>query len=177
MSPLAATTPAPRRAVRSGVGVGIQRDAGDLQRSEVGLSRPRLRVVDDSNLRSAARRKRARLFAVVATAVVVTSLFGLVALHAVLVQGQVKVDTLAKQVAGEQAHYQELRREVAELESPQRVVNEAVGRLGMVQPQEVTYLTSPQGAAASEEGSAVESDVSHGERPWASVKPYLGAGS
>lgn len=176
MSPQAASAPIGRRPGR--VDGGEARPRREHQRDQHGVQRPRLRVVDDSNLRLAARRKRVRFLGVVAAVVVVASLFGLAAFQAVLVQGQVRVDTLANQMAEEQAHYQQLRREVAELESPQRVVDEAVGRLGMVKPDRVEYLTPPEGATSiGDRHPSVSDDTSHGERPWASVKPFLGAGS
>ncbi len=135
-------------------------------------------MVDDSNLKRAVRRKRVRFLGAVAGLIVVGSLFGLAAFHAVLVQGQVRVDTLTSKVAEQQARYQQLRRQVAELESPRRVVDEAVGRLGMVEPDRVEYLTPPQGAIPNDDaGPAAPEGSSRGERPWASVKPFLGAGS
>lgn len=176
MSPLPATAPTGRGSARvRGVDAQARPEPRGLQH---GPTRPRLRVVDDSNLRRAVRRKRVRFLGAVAGLIVVGSLFGLAAFHALLVQGQVRVDTLTNEVAEQQARYQQLRRQVAQLESPQRVVDEAVGRLGMVEPDRVEYLTPPEGAVASEGDVPDASESSpHGERPWASVKPFLGAGS
>jgi cell division protein FtsL len=104
---------------------------------------------------------------------VVASLFGVVVCHAVLVSGQVGVDGLQQQVAEEQSRYQALRLEVAELEAPGRIVAEAQGRLGMVSPPEITYLTpvSDPGAPAPVDEAPEGTGAS---APWAAVKPLLG---
>ena len=56
-----------------------------------------------------------------------------------LVQGQIRLDELDGQLTVEQARYQELRTEVAAMESPSRVVA-AAEALGMVAPQDLVYL-------------------------------------
>ncbi len=176
MSPLHATVAPDHRQSRTNIGEPRVRREQEAQQQQT--LRPRLRVVDDSNLRLGARRRRVRLLGVIAIVVVVASLFGLAALHAVLIQGQVRVDTLTKQVAEEQANYQLLRRKVAELESPQRVVDEAVGRLGMIKPERVNYLTPPAGAVIDANTQlSPPGSSSNLERPWATIKPYLGVGS
>lgn len=94
---------------------------------------------------------------------VVASLFGLVASHVLLTQGQFRLDRLKSRAEVEHARYQRLRLQVAELESPSRIVATAQERLGMVPPPSVTYL-SPTGAVSapvgesrvSEEQSAAE---------------------
>ena len=57
------------------------------------------------------------------------AIFGLVlavvVAHTLLVQGQVKLDHLDAQLTTEQLHYQQLRRDVAQLESPTRIVEAA----------------------------------------------------
>lgn len=66
--------------------------------------------------------------------------FGILGLRVVLAQGQGRIDVLEAQVAGAEAQNQHLRLEVARLESPQRIVDEARTRLGMLPPESVTYL-------------------------------------
>ena len=78
---------------------------------------------------------------------VVAGLFALVASHVVLTQGQFRLDRLRSRATAEEARYQRLRLQVAELESPSRIVATAQERLGMVPPPSVTYL-SPTGATS-----------------------------
>lgn len=160
MSPLTAPAPARARPVRS-----RPAPAPAAQR------RPRLRVVDDVAPRRSPH--RARIVVVVAAMAAVASLFALAAFHAMLVSGQVALDELGSRVADEQARYESLRLEVASLESPGRVVAVAQEQLGMVPPEEVTWLPAPtvtpdRGPVTA--GAAPEiSQVS-----WGAVKPYLG---
>jgi len=109
---------------------------------------------------------------------VVASLFGVVVCHALLVSGQGRLDGLQQQVAEEQSRYQALRLQVAELESPSRVVEVAQGRLGMVSPAEITYLTpvaiqTPTTGGAPATAQTDATDLAGGA-PWAVVKPLLG---
>lgn len=107
---------------------------------------------------------------------VLLSLFGLVASHVMLTQGQFRLDTLRTKTASEQARYERLRLKVAELESPSRIVATAQERLGMVPPPSVTYL-SPTGAVSAavsdpdegeDESAAQEDDYSRVKRSLAS---------
>ena len=118
-------------------------------------------------------------------AVLFALLFGLAAFHTVLMQGQQRLDRLDDRVAEEQARYEHLRLELAQLESPQRIVADATTRLGMVAAEGTTYLT-PSGAVEAEiagadpnapNATAAESaatDVATGPAAWSEVKPYLG---
>ncbi len=67
-------------------------------------------------------------------------LFCIVGLRVLLAQGQAPVDALEARMATEQAEFQRLRLELANLEAPSRVVGEAQRRLGMVPPPVVVYL-------------------------------------
>jgi cell division protein FtsL len=67
--------------------------------------------------------------------------FGLVYLHVVLAQRQFNLDRLTSKVQTEQATYQRLRLQVAQLGSPQHVISTAEGQLGMSPPASVKYLT------------------------------------
>ena len=71
--------------------------------------------------------------------------FALVVAQAMLVQGQQQLDDLDARISEATRHQQELRLQVAELESPDRIVETATNDLGMVPPAGVTYLT-PSGA-------------------------------
>ena len=62
--------------------------------------------------------------------------------HSVLVSGQLDVDALQVRLTAGRGETQILRMKVAQLESPQRIQDFALGRLGMETPREVDYLTS-----------------------------------
>lgn len=136
-------------------------------------AQPGLHLVDDRRLQVVARRRRTRAALVAGGLLLVASLFAVVVSHAVLVSGQGRLDGLQQQVAEEQSRYQALRLEVAELEAPGRIVEEAQGRLGMVSPPEITYLTpvppDVEGAAVPEEPAQAATGA-----PWSAVKPLLG---
>ena len=62
--------------------------------------------------------------------------------HSVLVDGQFEVDRLQRRLDTGLEQAQVLRMEVARLESPDRILEVAQGRLGMVPPPERLYLAS-----------------------------------
>jgi len=108
-------------------------------------------------------------------------------LHVVLAQRQFRLDSLNSQVQQEQASYQKLRLQVADLNSPQHIISTAEGDLGMVQPAKVTYLpSSATGVSTSDTGfasSITEADPSSpstqappGDADWPLIKSQL-AGS
>ena len=115
---------------------------------------------------------------------------GLVTLHVLIAENQFTLDRLQQTAAAKQASYEKLRLQIAELEAPARVVSEAEGSLGLVQPGSVTYLpaipagpssndppsadgaTSP-GSASSRSASAGSVAAPQGDADWPSVKPYL----
>lgn len=107
----------------------------------VPVRRPPLRIVPppESRARRAARR-RARTTFLVLVALTFGVMLGILGLRVLLAQGQVRIDELEAQVDAAQTQNQRLRLEVASLESPQRIVDEARTRLGMVPPESVTYL-------------------------------------
>lgn len=80
------------------------------------------------------------MFPVVAVVVVFGSLLGIVIVQTFIVQNRVQLDTISSELSAEQALNQELRLEVIELESPERILDTAVRRLGMIRPEERTYL-------------------------------------
>ena len=138
--------------------------------------RPALKVVP-----RAVRRRRA---GVVITSVV-TSVFvlmlGLVAFQAKIAQNQMKLDRTDRQLQDAETHYSQLRLQVAQLEAPTRVIDEAK-RLGLVRPapEQVKYLTASSGAVGQVAGS-MGSDETAGPTgnadaaDWASLKPLLQA--
>jgi cell division protein FtsB len=86
----------------------------------------------------AARIVRISTVVIVFFAVVV--LFGLVAFHALIVRNQTRIDALDAEIAELVRARQELHLTVAQLEAPDRIRAEAIGRLGMIEPVEVIYL-------------------------------------
>ena len=100
--------------------------------------RPDLRVVD----RAARPASRAlmRVVTVLAGLLATAGLFLVVCLHVLLTQGQADLDSLRARAEAESARNRRLRVQVAELESPSRIVSAARERLGMVPPVTVVYL-------------------------------------
>ncbi len=64
-------------------------------------------------------------------------LFGLAVFHTVLIGAQDQLDGLDARIEAEQDRQHRLRLRLAELESPERIVEVATGDLGMVAPDEV----------------------------------------
>jgi cell division protein FtsL len=134
------------------------------------------------------RRRRFRLVVTAVSAVMIMSVFGLVGMHVMLAQNQFRLDRLGTRAAAEQTSYERLRLQVDQLESPQRIVDTAKNKLGMVQPGPVTYLTpsapvtvpsTPTEKGSSGGGAAAATTVpptgaNGGATPdWASIKPQL----
>ena len=105
--------------------------------------RRHLRVVPPNYVSARTRRKRARLLVFLAGAGIAAALFGVVAFHVVLTQNQLDLQHLRAEADTASAKQQQLRLQVAQLESPERVVDDAQ-KLGMVPPATVHYL-SPDG--------------------------------
>lgn len=86
------------------------------------------------------RRRSPAVPVLVGTGIVLTALFALAVMHALLIGGQIRTDDVQRAVASETEEVHRLRLRVAELESPDRVLQVARDRLGMVPPTEVGYL-------------------------------------
>jgi cell division protein FtsL len=140
--------------------------------------RPPLRVVEgEAAPRPVDRRRRARLRVAVTMVVVVGGLFGLVASHVVLTQGQFRLQQVESRASEAQARYERLRLQVAALESPERIVAAAQERLGMVPPPGVKYL-SPTGVSEQPAGNGAgatpgKGQVAEGPEDWSAVKRHL----
>lgn len=136
--------------------------------------KPRLRLVDNTRLEQAVRRRRARGLVAAAGVLAVASLIALAGTHAMLVSNQVRLDALEQQAAEAQARHQALRLEVARLEDPARVVSVATERLGMVQPDVITYLEPVVVAREDPRPPAPEHpEVVSPALSWGGVKPFL----
>lgn len=151
--------------------------------------RPELKLVEEKprvrlKLKSAtiSLSPRMRLFSWFAFASVL--LFGLVAFHVLLTQGQFTLQKLENRANDQQAQYERLRLQVAQLESPSRIRSEAVDRLGMVGADKVTPITpgaaqlprTANGSAAPLSGKSMTTEnqsIVDDPGAWTSVKPHL----
>ena len=136
--------------------------------------RPPLRVVPPDYVPPRVRRRRARGFAAGVAVLVALGLLGIASLHVVLTQGQFRLARLEEQATQQQSRYEQLRLQVAELESPERIVAVAQERLGMISPPGVTYL-SPSGPAADAPVAKKPAPAASGgpSSSWNEVKPHL----
>jgi cell division protein FtsL len=82
----------------------------------------------------ARRRRRARLASVLVLLVVVLMFFGSVAFHAMIVENQSRLDQADGRIAELEQQRQDLKVQLAALESPDRILAFALQRLGMVEP-------------------------------------------
>jgi cell division protein FtsL len=149
----ASSRPSAARAAAAARLVGHNKLQEALDPRRVGDGIRHLRVVEPRKLTAAERRRRARMLLAGGVSVFVMVVFGLVYTHVVLAQRQFTIDRLNSKVQAEQAQYQNLRLQVAELGSPQNIIATAEGQLGMVQPASVTYLTPNQTVSGSSNGS------------------------
>ena len=133
MTPDLATAPlrAPERAPRPG---GPVRDRPDSER-------PRRHLRSVQNVPDVPVRSGPRVHIVLGVGVVALFgvLFAVAVLQTVLVQGQIHLDGLHAEVAEAEVRVQVLRAEVAQLESPGRVIDEALAA-GMVPADGVTSV-------------------------------------
>ena len=104
------------------------------------------------------------------TVLTVALAFGVALSQVIVAQNQDQLDTLNRRLDDAQAKYDRLRFQVAELESPERVVAAAQDRLGMVEPAKVNYVAP----VVNNTSVADENDVT--EAPdWRLVKAELAA--
>ena len=127
---------------------------------------------------------RRLLAAIGAAAILVLVLVANLLVHVAATQGQFELDRLEHQAADRQDRYAQLRLQVAQLEAPQRIVEQA-HRLGMVEPPKVTYLTpteattsgaAPTGPAAAKGGSDPSPGPEQAAGDWQQVKARLAGG-
>jgi len=153
-----------RRTTPSGPGVR-QLHQRRLERSRV-RGGPRQGPAPDRPLR----------LALLTTAVLtVGTIFGAAIFHVLLIQSEFRLDQLNKEAAKEEARYETLRLDVAQLSAPERIVATAQQRLGMVVPPQVAYLMAPvpqdSGGQGVEPDDPAAPSLAGG---WAEVKPHLG---
>lgn len=110
---------------------------------------------------------------VVLTVLAFVALFLVAVCHALLIESQATLDELDKDVAAEQARYEELRQEVAALSSPDRIKTDAIERIGMVPAGEIVWLTPDEPAPPSDDGHEDADDSP--DTSAARLKPYIEA--
>lgn len=140
-------------------------------------SRPELRVVGRPG-----SRRWGRVAVALAVVVVFGALLASAVFHALLAQGQQRLDRLNEHVSQAQGRYDDLRLMVDRLSAPERVVARAQ-QLGMISAKDIRPLTPAPGAASrlplgagtggNDAPSGPGADSSTGYRR---VKPYLGSG-
>jgi cell division protein FtsL len=169
--------PEPRYLSRGSAAVAVADPAPAAPRPRTAERPSHLRVV------APAERRRRRLTpgtAVLLTAALFATLLAVAVAQTVLVQGQVHLDDLDAQLTTEQARYQELRKDVAELESPARIVD-AAHQQGMVTPNDLLYLQPPAPDPSAvgpttgddDEPAADPTVGAAPDRAWSEVKPML----
>jgi cell division protein FtsL len=172
-APLPRREPGPARHLRPDPGAVVR----PQRRPEV-APRPHLRVVQPGER---TMRRLTPFGGVVLTALVFAVLAALVGAHTLIAQGQMRLDSLDRKVQDEQARYQQLRKQVAEAESPDRIVAAAEAQ-GMVSPTDLVYLqpaTDDAGSAglddAEDRADGAGSDRAERETAssWSTVKPLL----
>ncbi len=98
--------------------------------------RPSLRIVRS---RSGKPTRRGRIIEIVALALVVGSLVAVVIGQAVLANDQVQISALQHELSLEQSTHRQAELQVANLETPRRIVGDAT-KAGMVRPAQVIEL-------------------------------------
>ena len=120
-------------------------------------------------------RRRRRLVAAAGMLTGLIGVFSLVVVHVELTANQLRLVHLQQQAEGQQQRYLKLRLEVAQLESPERVVATAQ-QLGMVPPTTITYLTAVAGGPPAAQVTAPDTLAAHstevgsGAEAWATTK-------
>ncbi|HVX17096.1 MAG TPA: hypothetical protein VHA73_03605 [Acidimicrobiales bacterium] len=140
------------------------------RRATTTTRRPDLRVVDPRPWRI-----RRGVVVVAALVFVFGALLASAVFHALLAQGQQRLDHLNSQVSDAQQTYDRQRLEVDRLSAPDRIVSRAE-QLGMVTPTTVETITPAPGTGAEiadvpGDNTPAPADANTG---YATVKPYLG---
>jgi cell division protein FtsL len=136
-------------AVQAQAGV-TARDLARLRHpSAAAAPRTALRVLAPPTLSLRARRRRVGLLVTAVISVVALGLFGVVSVHVVLTQDQLRLERLQGQVAAERASVDAERLKLSQMESPERIVQEAERQDHMVVPSSTRYLfaSPPPGTA------------------------------
>lgn len=151
----------------------------ESRRAHPTAQRAPLQVVPEGYRPPQARRRRARILTMSAVVIACVFVFGLAGIHVLLTEGQFRLGRLQAKANDAQAEYVRLRLEVAQLESPQRIVADAQERLGMISPSALTYLTPTSPATAVARPATPVHTTTTAKRKatptqaWATTKPAL----
>lgn len=157
--------PSPRPNLRGGT-QRVARSPRPTQHEEAAS----LRVVKpQAQARRSARQGR-RLLITVCSILTVGLAFGVAISQVLVAQNQDRLDKLNTELRTEQERYDKLRFEVAELESPERVVAVAQERLGMIEPPQVNYV-----APVASNAPAADATGEQATPDWRNVKSELAA--
>ncbi|MDP1805857.1 MAG: hypothetical protein Q8K72_11860 [Acidimicrobiales bacterium] len=121
------------------------------------------------------RRRLTPKAGVVLTVLLFGVLLAVAGAQSLLVQAQVRLDAVDKQLAAEQDRYQALRKDLAEMESPERIVAAAQAQ-GMVTPSDLVYLQPDDATGAPEDEGPASGELARSSQGrWSDVKPLLEA--
>ncbi|HEY0397231.1 MAG TPA: hypothetical protein VGF00_02510 [Acidimicrobiia bacterium] len=138
------------------------------------------RKLTQSRVRGGPRRGPApdrplRLALVASAVLTVGTIFGAAIFHVLLIQSEFRLDRINKEASKEEARYEKLRLDVAQLSAPERIVATAQQRLGMVVPPQVAYLMAPAPQDSGAPGAGPDDPAAPSlAGGWAEVKPHLG---
>ncbi len=119
------------------------------------VRRPELRVVEGQG--EGTRRRLVPAVVAMAGVVFFASLLGLAVFHVFLVQSQATIDGVDQQITQARTATEDLRLELAELESPDRIRAFAKEELGLIEPTDVIML-QPKDADVFSAAPVPESD-------------------
>jgi cell division protein FtsL len=108
----------------------------------------------------------------VAAAAAVVVAFGLVYLRVIAAQRQFTLDNLNRQVTQQEATYDRLQLQVAQLNAPDRIVRYAESKLGMVPSTSVTIL-SPVSPYPGEPTTTPAGQAPAGDADWPQIKALM----
>lgn len=130
--------------------------------------RRHLRIVGPAE-RARLRLKLSRRAGITVTVGLFGALFAVAVSHALLIEGQARLDRMDQEANEAQARYEELQAELSDLRSPDRILQEA-SEMGLVEPEDRTWLPQTQ-TVEPEGGEAAEADRS--TTSYEDVKPYI----
>jgi cell division protein FtsL len=131
-----------------------------------------LHVVRESSRFRLAPKHRARWLLSAAGVLAVLVAFGLVYLHVIAAQRQLPLDRLSGEVTQQEADYQRLRLEVAQLNSPSRLIPYAEGKLGMQEPATPLFV-SPDPSNSVAPTTTLPSQAPTGDADWPQIKKLI----
>lgn len=164
--PTEAPAPRPRRARpdRARPDIKVVRPARPLSRQRTG-------VLPRTGRATAVVTRRRIAWATVSLVAVVA--LAVSACQVLIAQSQFELARLQSDAATAEDRYDRLRLQVAELESPGRIMATAQERLGMVPPPGVTYLTPVPSESATPRGTAPTTSDEAVAADWSRIKPIL----